>query len=277
MTTPFSRPVSPAQPDLDSYGFSELALFKSYTRESYRSAFGVEAPSFDPARLIKTWFDSMADTSDSDNVSTYKVFQQTNGQWAVKQLVLPSHEAATLNLPGAIEYSKYEVAPTNATYVSDPILLSLRAEAEGLIEEIGLSGVELIDEADSMRYYTVDYRDDPRRIWSFSYKGGLYNVGSLLANRNHFGVGWPGHWEVGSTIRWLADPPAPTGLDDRRAPRPMPVRDLLPNEEVDATLFGGPQIIRTDRQQKKAEASGQFTDADRSLLREILRLLQNAA
>jgi len=54
----------------------------------------------------------------------------------------------------------------------------------------------------------------------------------------------------------------------------MPVRDLLSNEKIDVSLFGGPQIVRTDRQQKKADSSGQFLDADRALLREILRLVQ---
>jgi hypothetical protein len=274
VTTPTSRPTTPAQPGLDSYGFGELALFKSYTRDTYQADFGSQAPAYDANRVIKTWFDTTVDASDPDNVSTYKVFQEVNGQWLVKQLVLPSGEAAAVNLPGAVEYPKYVVAPTNATFVSDPIQLSLRSDGESLLIEIGLSGVELVDEADAMQYYKVDYRDDPRRLWSFFYKGGTYNVGSLLANRHHYGVGWPGHWEVGSTIRWVADPPAPTGLDDRRQPRPMPVRDLLANEKIDVDLFSGPRILRTDRQQAKAESSGQFLETDRALLREILRLVQ---
>jgi hypothetical protein len=274
MTTPTSRPATPAQPDLDSYGFGELALFKSYTRDSYLKEFGVQAPAYDPNRIIKAWFDSTADASDPDNVSTYKVFQEVSGQWLVKQLVLPSLEASSVNLPGAVDYPKYVVAPTNATFVSDPIQLSSRVDAESLLAAMNLTSVDLVDEADSMQYYKVDYRDDARRLWSFFYKGGNYNVGSLLANRNAHGIGWPGHWEVGSTIRWVADSPAPTGLDDRRSPRPMPVRDLLSNEKIDVSLFGGPQIVRTDRQQKKADSSGQFLDADRALLREILRLVQ---
>lgn len=276
MTTPTSSPAPPVQPDLDAYSFGELALFKTYTRESYRAAFGVEPPAYDPTRAIKTWFDSTADTSDADNVSTYKVILEVGGKWVVKQLVLPSWEATTVNLPGAIEYPKYVVATTNATFVSDPVQLSLRSEAAKLLVELGLTGVELVDEADSMQYYRVDYRDDPRRLWSFFYKGGQYNVGSLLANRHHYGVDWPGHWEVGSTIRWVSDPPAPAGLDDQRPPRPMPVRDLLANEKIESALFGGPQIVRTDRQ-KRTEVSGQFMDADRALLQEILRLLQKAA
>jgi hypothetical protein len=57
----------------------------------------------------------------------------------------------------------------------------------------------------------------------------------------------------------------------------MPARDLLANEEIEVTLFSGPQIVRTDRQQTNAEIAGQFTDADRSLIQEILRLIQAKA
>jgi hypothetical protein len=277
MTTPTSRPSTPAQPDLDSYGFNELALFKSYTRESYLRDFGAQAPAYDPNRVTKTWFDSTADTSDPDNVSTYKVFQGVSGQWMVKQLVLPSREAGAVNLPGAIDYPKYVIAPTTATFVGDPVLLSLRADADVLLRELGLAGTPLVDAAESMIAFKIDYKDDDRRMWQFVYKGDWINVGALLANKNAHGIGWPGHWEVGTAIRWVADPPAPTGLDDRRPARPMPVRDLLSNEKIDVALFGGPQIFRTDRQQQKAESSGQFLESDRALLREILRLVQPRA
>jgi hypothetical protein len=264
----------PAQPDLDSYGFNELALFKSYTRESFLKEFGVQAPAYDPNRVTKTWFDSTADTSDPDNVSTYKVFQEVGGQWMVKQLVLPSREAAAVNLPGAIEYPKYVIAPTTATFVGDPVLLSLRADADALLKELGLAGTPLVDAAESMIAFKIDYKDDERRMWQFLYKGDWINVGALLANKNAHGMGWPGHWDIDAAIRWVADPPAPTGLDDRRPPRPMPVRELLSTEKIDVALFGGPQIVRTDRQQQRAESSGQFLESDRALLREILRLVQ---
>ena len=61
MSSPVSVPAVPPQPNQAVYGFQELALFKSYTRESYRAAFGVEPPPWDPSRLKKTWFDSTAD------------------------------------------------------------------------------------------------------------------------------------------------------------------------------------------------------------------------
>ena len=73
MTNPVSYAMVPAQPDKEFYGLQELALFQSFTRDSYRAKFGVEAPVFDPAKSIKQWFDSAADTSLPENVVVYKV------------------------------------------------------------------------------------------------------------------------------------------------------------------------------------------------------------
>ncbi|MFM2124089.1 MAG: hypothetical protein RL328_540 [Acidobacteriota bacterium] len=274
MTIPFSQPVVPAQPNKDSYGFSELALFKTYTRETFRLAFGVEAPAFDPSRVIKTWFDSTVDTTDAANVAVYKVAAaDSKGSWGLRQLVLPASEAATVNLPGAVAYPEYVIAPTRAARAGVspiwPVNLSLESDARALLSELGLAGMPLVDEGVGT-VFPINYADDPRRVWNFVYKGVGYNVGTLLAGKNRNGVGAPGHWTVADTIEWVAAPPAPTGAGDQRPPREVPVRELLPNEKIGMTLMG-PTILRTDRQQVSAELSGQFTENDRAMLREILR------
>jgi hypothetical protein len=277
MTALHSEPIAPLQPKQDPYGFRELALFNTYTRESLRATFGIEAQAFDPSRLIKAWFDSTADTSDPANVVVYKVFApDQNGQWGVRQMVLPAREAATLNLPGTVQYPAYVIAPTTAYRGVNsgiwPITLSLRTDAEALLKELGLSEVELVDEGVGT-VFPVMYGDDARRQWFFVYKNEVHNVGSLLASRNAAGIGSPGHWSVGETVEWIPDPPAPTGLQDSRPPREVPVRDMLANERISMTLMG-PVIVRTDRLQ---EASGQFTETDRLTLKEIQQLVQQLA
>ncbi len=62
LPAPVSVPVTPQEPDLLAYGIQELALFTSYTRDSYLTAFGVQAPAWDPARVKKAWFDSTQST-----------------------------------------------------------------------------------------------------------------------------------------------------------------------------------------------------------------------
>ena len=150
MTIPRSEAVVPVQPKQDSYGFNELALFKTYTRESFRSAFGAEAPPYDPARLIKSWFDSSADSSDPVNVVLYKIMApDPKGQWGLRQVVMPASEAGSLNLPGAVVYLPYVIAPTTAVRGATsgiwPVTLSLKSEAVALLEELGLPGLELFD------------------------------------------------------------------------------------------------------------------------------------
>jgi hypothetical protein len=277
MSIPRSEPIAPAQPALDSYGFRELALFKTYTRDSIRSAYGLEIPAFDPTRLIKTWFDSTIDTSQPDNIVIYKIIgPDSKGQWGPRQLVVPAGEAATLNLPGSILYPPYVVAPTTAARginsVIWPETLSLRSQADALLAELGLSNLELSDEG-AGSVFPVNYGDEPRRQWFFVYNGEVHSIGGLLGNKNANGVGYPGHWSVGNTVEWIPDPPAPTGLQDVRPPREVPVRDLLPNEKINMTLMG-PVIVRTDRLQAQAQASGLFTDLDRQALKDIQQMVQ---
>ena len=278
MSIPRSEPIAPAQPKQDSYGFRELALFKTHTRESIRTTYGVEVPAFDPSRVIKSWFDSTVDTSDPTNVVIYRIFApDTKGQWGVRQLVMPATEAATLNLPGVVQYPPYVVAPTKAARGANsgiwPETLSLRSEAEALLVELGLSSLVLYDEGEGS-VFPVIYGDEPRRQWYFIYKGEVHSIGGLLGNKNAKGIGYPGHWSVGETIEWVPDPAAPTGLLDTRPPREVPVRELLPNEKITVTMMG-PVIVRTDRTQAQAEAAGQFTEADRQTLKDIQHMVQS--
>ena len=99
----------------------------------------------------------------------------------------------------------------------------------------------------------------------------------LVAFPGPDGIGAPGHWEMSSPSGgpvWSADPPAPTGLDDTRRHRAMPVRTLLPNERIGMGALGfGAVIMRTDLGQIQAELDGKFTPADRQQLQEIYRIV----
>jgi hypothetical protein len=270
MTNPISQPVVPAQPNAAYYGIDALALFKSYTRDTYRAQFGLEAPPYDPSRLTKTWWDSTADTSHPENVAVYKIAaKDSTGIWAIRQMVIPAAEAASVNLPGAVQYPAYSVPSTNATRGGAPInpnYLSLEADARRLAAEFGADGV--VEE--SLTMFPVVYPpEEPRRVWNIVLKGQVLNAGLLLLNRNANGIGSPGHWDTTKPEpAWAPDPPAPTGLNDTRPLREMPVRDLLANEKFQTTLTGV-AVVRTDLQQSAAEASGQFTAADRAMLRAI--------
>ena len=275
MSDPISQPIAPPQPNQEYYSIQALAIFKTFSRDSYFAAFGVQAPPYDPSRLIKAWFDSAADVSAPNNVAVYKIVApDQSGNWGIRQMVMPASEAATVNLPGAIIYPSYVVAPTQATRGGSPInpqYLSLEADARALIAQLG--GDSILDEGNSPVFPVIYPPNEPRRMWDIMLQGQPINVGALLAAQYANGVGAPGHWQTsGGGAQWISDPPAPTGLNDTRPPRPVPVRDLLPNEKLQTGLMGV-GVVRTDLQQQANEATGQFTPDDRATLQQIYQMI----
>jgi hypothetical protein len=276
MSNPVSQASPLPQPNQAYYGVEALTLFRSFTRDIYQAAFGVEAPPYDPSRVIKTWFDSTADVSSPNNVAVYKTLAQISpGVWNLQQMVIPALEAASVNLPGAVTFPPYVPAPTKATRGGSGInglYLSLLTEAQSLMAEIG--GTALADEGATSVFPVVYPADELRRTWDIVFKGAALNVGLLLAAKYAKGFGAPGHWNTsGSDAVWVPDPPAATGEDDARPPRPMPMRDLLPNEMFKTGLMGV-GIVRTDLQQAINQANGEFTADDRATLQQIYQLLK---
>ncbi len=271
MSNPVSQPVIPSQPNLEVYGIQELGLFKTYTRDTYRVAFETEAPPWDPARVTKIWFDSTVDTANPIKVVTYQTIAlDQNHQWSVIPLTVQVGEAATVNLPGLLVYPPYIVMPTEATRggsVINPIYLSMELDARALMTIFGATG--LSNEGATPQFPVIYPPDEPRRMWDIVFKGAAINVGALQVSLNANGVGAPGQWDTsGSEPIWVPAPPAPTGLNDTRPERPMPIRNLLANEKIQPGLMGV-SIIRTDLQQDANAAAGQFTPGDRTTLQQI--------
>ncbi|MBV8846582.1 MAG: hypothetical protein JO307_27570 [Bryobacterales bacterium] len=275
MSNPVSQPVIPPQPNEEYYGTQALGLFQTFNRDTYLSTFGVQAPSYDPTRLIKSWFDSTVDASNPSNIAVYKIVaQDQNGHWGLQQLVMPASEAATVNLPGTIVYPPYMIAPTQATRAGSGInalYLSLQSDAQEILTEIG--GTSLLDEGNSPVFPVIYPANEPRRVWDVVLDGEPLNVGLLLNQKYEQGVGAPGHWDTSQgTAVWVADPPPPTGTNDTRPPRPMPVRNLLPNEQLQTGLMGV-GVVRTDLQQSAEAAAGLFTADDRATLKQIYEIV----
>lgn len=276
MSTPVSQPVTPAQPDLECYGIQSLALFVSYTRDSYLAAFGVQAPVWDPTRVTKTWFDSTVDTSNPANTATYNIVSvNSSGVWELTPLTMAATEAASVNLTGSVTYPAYAVAPTDASSggaVINPQYLSLQSQAQALMTQLG--GTALTEETGNAAFPIIYPSDEPRRIWDFYVNGILCNAGQLLAQQNANGVGAPGAWQI--TVNGPVWTPTvePTGLNDTRPARPMPVRNLLPNEQLQAGLMGV-SVIRTDLEQQAEAQAGQFTPDDRATLQQIYQMLSS--
>jgi hypothetical protein len=265
-----SVPVAPSQPDMLSYGVSELSLFKLYDRDSYRAAFGKATPVCDPAKPLKAWFDSTMSAVEPDSLALYKgVLTNKAGDPAIKQFWMTAAEAAAVNLPGREAIPRYIPAPSNAyvqtdkgrTGVSPAVLLTrdqavmLAVELNGTLQESALGD-------------TVYPPEEPRRQFVLTVDGVAHNAGLLLMERWASGIGMPGHWTKaqGNELSFVPEPPPDCATLTEW--RPVPVRDLLSNESLKNSPFGV-AIYRTDKQQQQNEAGGQFTPADRLLLQKI--------
>jgi hypothetical protein len=272
-----SVPVTPPQPDTLSYATSELNLFKLYDRASYRAAFNAAAPTCDPSKPLKAWFDSTMSAVDPDGLALYKgVLTNKDGSPAAKQFWMTAAEAAVVNLPGREAYPRFNPAATDAyipgagggqgpTPISPATLLT---QNQAVMLAVELKGTVQPGEG----FPNVYPAGENRRQYNIVVDGVAYSGGLLLMERYSSGIGAPGHWvKSDGGVSFVYDPPPDcAGSKDSR---PVPVRDLLPNETFKDSPFGGWAVYRTDKQQQQAEAGGQFTPADRALLQAIAQKL----
>jgi len=276
MGIPTSLPVTQPPPDNNSYPIETLRLFKTFTRESYLAEFSEQAPTWNPNRLPKNWFDSSVSTKPASETVHYNIIDRNSqtGKFAVLPLLLDASEASTVNLPGAYIYAPYAVAPTRVmrgiSIRISQYYLSLESEARELMAELG--GTNLYDEGDTNELPAIYPPDEPRRMWVFYIHGSPVSAGLLLQSRNAKGVGSPGHWDLSKGYAvWVPDIDPPTGLDDKRPWVAQPVRDLLANEQIYTDLMGfGALIRRIDAGTGDDTDPVQFTRGDQRVLREIL-------
>jgi hypothetical protein len=267
-TTVTSVPVTPAQPTAASYAPSALWLFQTYTRDSYRAAFGGETPPCDPTQPLKTWFD----TSVTPGATvTYQVFDNTKG--ALVPLVMTAAQAASLNLPGLPLYPVWTPAPTDA-YMQlgglpqqgvNPALLATLDQANMLA---GLLGGTVSEGALPGTVYPAD---EQRRQYVISVGGNSWNAGLLLQALYSQGVGMPGKLDP-ATGTFAATPPPSTST---LGTTPIPSRALLPNEAFSNQQFGGDwMVVNTSLQTAPAATSAPASSTDSANIAEILRLVQ---
>jgi len=254
---PISLPSKPAQPSGSTYAANLLWEFETFSRESYLARFGVQAPPFDPAKKVKTWFDS---TSGLPSVVAYTVAVKPRDQSQIAQISMPWTEASTVNLPGAYKYDSWVDTPTDARLeITTPggtslvefetLQLSDAADARAVAAELG-GVVTRID------YTNASYRDkwfgETRRRWMVTvpatqqYPEYQDFAGELLRLR---GGNAPGYWtrrENGS-FEWHTSPdPGIAALATQPAAWPVPIRALYPDEAAggDTPFTNLPMITR---------------------------------
>jgi hypothetical protein len=256
-----SIPTSQPQPDAPFYPADVLKLFRSFTRQSYKDAAGIDAPTGDPTKRPKYWFDSSLVGRDPDEIVTYSFIDRGRAN-AVRKMMMTVAEARSVNIPGIHSYPDYVVAPTSA-YAFGPgndgvpirlaglnaDILSTRKQAEDLAKAWGVDPSTVVDEAafgGPIQY--VFPVEENRRKWGVPFNGVHRNVGTFLKEMYANGVGNPGKWDLtGPEPNWISSVPTVQNFD--LPPWDEPVRDLLTNEAfAPPNLFGGVVVYRKDRE-----------------------------
>jgi hypothetical protein len=279
-------PQIPAQPSQAIYGAAALDLFPVLSRATFDATSPVPAPACDPTKPLKAWYDTTAQGTATYNTITLN----SAGAPVVQQFSMTAAQAASVNLPGSETFPPY-VEPSaggiSSTFFGQPSgspnadYLSTPAQASALLAALGGSAV--LQEAPNAGVAWLWPANETRRFFDVVVNGMSFNAGLLLKYEWYKnGVGAPGTWDL-SQLAMAGPVFNPTSYPDCSgvtASVPVPVRALLPNEQLTYAPFSGIQITRTDLASGAASAptsASGFTAADRALLNQILQLLEALA
>jgi hypothetical protein len=228
----------PIQPNQPQYPISTLDLFPVYaTRAAYQQATAQQAPPFDATQPLKGWADP------APTGQPYLVFDSTAvATGYISQITLTPPQAAQLNLSGVYNYPAYVSAPTDAQEVGpygpigtvSPNQVCLQADAQTIANEIAplYPGQTLSVVQENSGVYHYVYGLDPRRQWYIQIGNTAILAQALIETQNLSGVGAPGNWVLTSgALNWVYDAPV-TAAPPNAVTVPVPIRPLLPNEEI---------------------------------------------
>jgi hypothetical protein len=275
-----SKPITPAQPSDKSYPISALNLFRDFSRPTYLATFGEEAPNWDKARQIKRWFDSTAlpvGSNPNEVMPPYLGWDSVRREFV--HFSLTRLEASQVNLPGFRVLPKFEEAPTDAMVVGPYGLngsvavnsICAEADARKVMEEVGGTNLRMATTFMGGGPFFIVWGSETRRQWMLTWKGNDIQCESLIRMRNAQGVGGPGVWNLdGSFPVWVPADLRDSGETDNRPEVLMPVRGLLPNEQLNAMPVGNPSVIRVDLSgDQPAPGTGALTAIQNMMLKAI--------
>jgi hypothetical protein len=160
----------------------------------------------------------------------------------ISQITLPPAQAAQLNLSGVYIYPAYVSAPTDAQEVGpygpigavSPNQVCLQADAQTIANQIAPlypgETLSVVQENSGVFHYV--YGLDPRRQWYIQIGNAAILAQALIETQNDYGVGAPGNWVLTSgALNWVYDAPV-TATPPNSVTVPVPIRPLLPNEEI---------------------------------------------
>jgi hypothetical protein len=277
------NPKTLTLPEEAFYAITELELFDRHDRASWEREFGEQAPPFDNTRAPKVWADTSVLEGVEDPDTTYVEYNYFDtASRSFQKLKLSVREASEPNLTGDYIYPSYVVAPTEAVMINpdggeasiSAKLLSYRAEADQLAEELGATSV-VENQLDSAQFQ-IDWRGEQRRIWVLRIGDEYYSAALLLQRKYRQGIGYPGEWDFegnGQPI-WVLQQPD-TGVNDSRSEVPIPSRELFAEEALYLNHPMKVVVYRTDKSSDYNQADTSSTTTFPSDLRSMLERIDS--
>lgn len=246
MDTPSCVPSNPAPPQgTPFYSFTALQVVPTFSRASYLSKFGVQAPNFDSTKPVKLWFATGFGPGEK------VVFNVLSDVWVgtIGTLTMTAEDVAAVNIPGLVSYHPYTPDPTSAVMNSgtgvNPDTLSNYSDALALAAAWGLGPNSVFDADWAFGPYSIVYPPtETRRMWAIALAGQAIIVGVKIAEMYSKGVGHPGSWDMDTAEpTWIPalDPADGIHTGVQSAQVPVPIRALLNTEKV-VQGFMGAQI-----------------------------------
>jgi hypothetical protein len=259
-------PTAQPQPKMSFYGTSALNLLPRYNRAGYLHVAGFQPPSYDPAKLTKSWAATEDEAGNPITKSTKEVtfhFWSPQGNNAPKweTLTITGEEALSFNIPGLKPYPAYVIAKTPAYQAGTlnpipPDQLSTIEQAFALAASWGMTPAQasaaIADTYDQQfPSNPIVYNGETRHWLTISWPDPMSNIGVILINVGEelalmyaAGVGAPGSWIV-SGPQYVAnsDNPLWVSTQPTEAPPinaivPVPQRALRTGEKFIEMLMG---------------------------------------
>jgi hypothetical protein len=259
---PTSVPTPQPQPTTNPFPTSALNLFwpgsptsPLFTNDpagrSAALAAGFTVPAYDPTKPSKCWAATSWPTT----------IPQGYYDGTGNLVPLGADPTDPLNIWGPTEYPVYEPAPTPALYMGletapatfidqQPVpasMLATQDQGNALALAWGLTAAALSDQSAAQM---MTRNGETRGLWYIDFNGVAYNVGQQIALQNANGVGAPGHWDTTMSVGNVSQPITPVWVSDipplnpnPNPPRPIPQRQLLPNERLQAGGLMDPTLM----------------------------------
>ncbi len=292
-------PTPQPEPTATSYDTSVLNLLPSYNLASFKAVTGTDAPEFDVTKAPKFWFDS------TKSCSVPSVAYKSQAGTNLVPFSVTGCDAAAVNIPPAsqpqmpavlnvvddgVRYTSLadlDVYLQNQVYLAESLMLTNGGSPASTGQAVVVTPIDPTKAAGTIAGW-ANYICQFQTFNDLHFHGGVdpacNNAAAKAAAIAKYSAAIQDWATQAAKVQDLMGivPGTPCKFCDAvaKAPVPMPVRDLFPDERLQvASMMGGVLVVRTPAVGPAPQApvqspGGGFLDSDRAMLQQVLQILK---